>query len=162
MTTTPSPTTTSEATSDAPARQTTTPSSDALGATEDGREALETRDPEAALRSEEAKGYRLRLRDAEAERNALRDRLDGYERREVEAIARSLGATQPADVWALVELNDLRADDVLDVELARERITDLLRDRPTWRRQVDLGSGPRPSVSSKPELGLATLLGKRR
>jgi hypothetical protein len=41
--------------------------------------------------SREAASYRRRLRHAEAERDDLRGRLEGYERAEVERIARDAG-----------------------------------------------------------------------
>jgi hypothetical protein len=121
-----------------------------------------TPEPTDEHASREAAGYRRRLRDTEAERDALRSRIDEYERRDVEAVARELGAAVPADLWTLVQLDELRVDGVVDIEAARTRISDLLRDRPTWRRSVpDLGAGVRGNGPEAQKPGLAALLGKR-
>jgi hypothetical protein len=86
--------------------------------------------------SREAANYRRRLRDTEAERDALR-----CPRRRVRAPRRRrrrsrAGRGRPVRLWTLVQLDELRVDGVLDVEAARTRITDVLRDRPTWRRTM--------------------------
>src|SRR4051794_4716023 len=61
--------------------------------------------------SREAMRYRLRLRETEAERDALALRIDGLERAEAERIARSAGMATPADLWTQAELADFRGDD---------------------------------------------------
>jgi hypothetical protein len=120
-------------------------------------------EPTGEHASREAASYRRRLRDTEAERDLLRARVDEYERREVEAVARDLGAAVPADLWTLTKLDDFRVDGSLDLDAARTRIADVLRDRPTWKRQMpDLGAGARggaPPTAREP--GLSQLLGKR-
>jgi len=122
---------------------------------------VSTPEPTDEHASREAASYRRRLRETEAERDALRERIDGYERREVEAVARELGAAVPADLWTLTNLDELRVDGVLDMESARAKITDLLRDRPTWRRALpDLGAGARAGTQESRKPGLAALLGK--
>lgn len=113
--------------------------------------------------SREAGRYRKRLRAVEQERDRLRERIDEFERREVEALARDLGAAIPSDLWTLIALDDLRnGDGVLDSEEARSKVNAILAERPTWRRPApDLGAGARsPAESHKP--GLSALLGKRQ
>ena len=51
--------------------------------------------------SREAANYRRRLRETEAQRDALAQRVERYERAEVEAIARREGMATPADLWAI-------------------------------------------------------------
>ena len=127
-------------------------------------------DEDAQTRSREAAGYRTRLREAEqtiAERDgviaALRGRLDDVDRVQVEALAEQRGMIAPADLWTVAQLSDVRAEDgALDVEKVRERVDELLKERPHWKRpNVDLGSGPRTTSTKDPELGLSKLLGKR-
>jgi hypothetical protein len=114
--------------------------------------------------SREAASYRRRLREVEAERDTLRERIDGYERREVEALARELGAAVPSDVWTLLALDELRSDGVLDVDNTRSRISAILSERPTWRAaRPDLGAGAREHVPEPRQPGLSDLFaGKRR
>ena len=156
MATTPSPTTTSE-TSSTP--DPTSASSEPADAAQTEREAAETRDPEAQERSQEAARYRARLRDVEAERDALRERVERYERSEVEAIATREGMAVPSDLWTL-NVDVPRADDgTVDVERVTEQVRTVLRERPTWRRErVDFGSGARASAPSEREPGLSQLL----
>jgi hypothetical protein len=119
-------------------------------------------EPEGEHPNREAASYRRRLRETEAERDALRERVEGYERREAEAIARDLGAAVPSDLWTLVGLDDLRVEDVLDAETVRSKVSTILAERPTWRRGVpDLGAGPRLPADSERKPGLSALLGKR-
>jgi hypothetical protein len=123
----------------------------------------ESPEPEGEHPSREAASYRRRLRETEAERDALRERVESYERREAEAIARDLGAAVPSDLWTLVGLDDLRGDDgALDSETVQARVSAILAERPTWRRPApDLGAGARPPVESERKPGLSALLGKR-
>jgi hypothetical protein len=131
--------------------------------TDDAGGAQSSPEPTDEHASREAANYRRRLRDTEAERDALRARVDEYERRDVEGVARELGAAVPSDLWTLMQLDELRVDGTLDMEAARTRITDVLRDRPTWRRQMpDLGAGARAESPKADPPGLASLLGKAR
>jgi hypothetical protein len=124
----------------------------------------EATEPDGDHPSREAASYRRRLRETEGERDTLRERVNGYERREAEGIARSLGAAVPGDLWTLVSLDDFRNEDgVLDEELVRERVGTILNERPTWRLPApDLGAGPRPGTEERREPGLSALFGKRR
>jgi hypothetical protein len=148
----------------------TDPPPEAAGAPQAAPDAPQAHDPEAHERSEEAKRYRLQLREAEArvaERDgiisALRARLDDVDRVEVERMAEQRGMVAPADLWTMTGLADLRADDgTLDVEKIRSSVDALLKERPHWKRPAaDLGSGARRSAAES-ELGLSKLLKGRR
>lgn len=115
--------------------------------------------PDAAAEAKagrEAARHWVRLRDAEAqrdaitsERDALRERVDAFERTEVEWIAANTGMATPADVWAITSLEDFRADGVLDADATRERVTMILSERPTWRASTpDLGAGARGGIGT--------------
>jgi hypothetical protein len=115
--------------------------------------------------SREAANYRKRLRETEAERDALRQRIDDFERREAEAIAAKAGIAVPGDLWLVVPtLDELRnGSGQLDPGLVQERVNVILKERPTWRRpSPDLGAGARSPVSERTP-GLSDLLkpGKR-
>jgi hypothetical protein len=116
--------------------------------------------------SREAASYRRRLRDTEAERDGLRERVDELERAEVERFAAEAPywMIQPGDLWQVgVTLADIRGEDGrLDPTRLRDTLREVLETRPTWRRPVDLGTGPRgmpPGDERKP--GLSALLGRR-
>ena len=132
--------------------------------------APEAPEAEAHLRSEEAKRYRTRLREAEAqvaERDgviaALRSRLDDVDRAEVERHAEARGMVKADDLWTVAALADLRGEDgTLDEAKVTARVDEVLRDRPHWRRpSVDLGAGPRGGHGPR-EPGLSDLLKARR
>jgi len=121
-------------------------------------------EPVADDHPNEAKRYRLQLRETERERDELRERLAGYERREVEAVARELGYAVPQDVWVLAALDDFRlGDGALDLEAARKRLSGILTERPTWRMPMpDLGAGARAGTPEPAAtLGLSSLLRSR-
>lgn len=83
--------------------------------------------------SREAASYRLRLRDAEADRDVIRGRLEVYERQHVERVAGERMAV-PADLWMLApDLDQLRGEDgAIDDDLVRGAVETVLADRPTW------------------------------
>jgi hypothetical protein len=66
--------------------------------------------PSGAGGNDEAKRYRLQLRDTEAERDGLRTRLESAHRREAEQVA-SQSLADPSDLWSNAELSDLLTDD---------------------------------------------------
>jgi hypothetical protein len=123
--------------------------------------ALSEQEPENASR--EAANYRRRLRETEAERDALAQRLERYERAEVEAIARREGMATPADLWAIgTEVPRTESGEV-DAGQVQTNVRELLRERPTWRSPVpDLGSGARAEQPEAREPGLSALLKPRR
>lgn len=85
--------------------------------------------------SAEAARYRRQLRDTEAERDALRERITGYERQEAERLA-AAGLVDPTDMWAAgVKLDDLRDDKGnLDSDKVAAAVASLIEQRPHWRR----------------------------
>jgi len=90
----------------------------------------------------EAARYRTRLRETEAERDGISERLVGYQRREAERIA---GATlsRPADLWLDgVDPSELLDDDgQLDPEKVTAAVAGVLDGRP----QLEAGRvRPRP------------------
>jgi hypothetical protein len=115
--------------------------------------------------SREAARYRTRLRETEAERDQLRERLERYERAEVERLASAAGLAVPADLWALgTQIEHCRAEDgSIDAETVNGLVADLLRDRPQLRAQPrgDLGIGRGGTAAGsmrQPKLGLSQLL----
>ena len=109
--------------------------------------------------SREAANYRRRLRETEAERDALAQRLERYERAEVEAIARREGMATPADLWAIGTEVPRTEDGDVDAAAVTEQVRTVLRERPTWRAPTpDLGSGARAESAQQREVGLADLL----
>ncbi|WP_280502433.1 hypothetical protein [Nocardia farcinica] len=84
----------------------------------------------------EAAKWRRQLRDVEAERDGLRERVTSYERTEVERLAAGKLA-DPSDLWtAGVELDSLRdksgAIDPAKVAAAAGKV---LEEHPHWKRQ---------------------------
>jgi hypothetical protein len=111
----------------------------------------EADDPAIAKVRREAASYRRKLREAEAERDALRTRAEALERQEVErTVTDGVHAlTEGRDLWtAGVTLDDLRNEEgALDpekVNAARDRV---LEEHPHWRRPApDFDSGARESA----------------
>ena len=68
----------------------------------------------------EAAGYRTKLRDTEAERDRLRDRLAGYQRAEVEQVVADR-LTSVEDFWLTAQLDHLLDPDAGTVDEARVR-----------------------------------------
>ncbi|MEU1956140.1 hypothetical protein [Nocardia rhamnosiphila] len=93
--------------------------------------------------NQEAKKWRLKLRDTEAERDGLRERVATYERTEVERLVADRLA-DPADLWvAGTELDALRGKDgAIDPAKVKESVDALLEQRPHWKRATR--SVPRP------------------
>ena len=112
-------------------------------------------DDVAALR-QEAASRRRALRATEAERDTLRERLDGYDRAEVDKLIGERFA-DPADFWLGKTLDEFRADDgtidQLKIEAEAERA---LNEKPHWRKPepqlppVSLHQGARESVPPPP------------
>jgi hypothetical protein len=109
-------------------------------------------DPAAAARREAA-SYRRRLRDAEGERDRLAERVAGYQRRDVEALAeQGHGHDRMAagsDLWTGgVQLADVLDEaGAIDPERVQAQVAAVLSERPHWRKNiwapVDVGQGPR-------------------
>lgn len=121
--------------------------------------------PDVAALRREAAGYRTRLRDTEAERDALRARVERHERADVERLAEQAGFAQPSDVFMFAtDLEQLRAD---TGELDTARLQDLaqrvLTERPGLRKPGhDFGSGSRLNGGPAREPGLYDLVQQNR
>ncbi|MGZ4542528.1 MAG: hypothetical protein ACXVXI_05265 [Mycobacteriaceae bacterium] len=104
--------------------------------------------------------YRLELRAAEAERDALSQRLSAMQTRELERIAGET-LSNPSDLLALAgkSLADfLDESGELDSELVAEAATELLSTRPGLRKQTPgydptQGYGGRANPKSEPSWG---------
>ncbi len=110
-----------------------------------GTEAVSTEADESAdsakLRKEAAR-YRRSLRDTEAERDSLRDRLTTLQRAEVERIATADdGLARADDLWLSgLDLASLLDDDGnVDTIKVREAVAAVLEARPHWRRAAPVG-----------------------
>lgn len=125
------------------AQQPQEPAGEPVGGT-GGTEATEggTGAQEGALSpNREAAKRRRQLREVEAERDALRERLDSYDRAEVERLAADHLA-DPGDLWLSTSIADLRSDDgALDTEKVAAELARVTAERPHWRKQP-----PRPEV----------------
>lgn len=121
----------------------------------------------ATLRHEAASRRRA-LRAAEAERDALRERVDQHDREDVErTVARSLA--DPSDLLSTTPLDDLRDDaGAIDWEAVNQAVVDLLERKPHYAKPApafpptpDLHAGARQTVPQPPSFGRA-LKGARR
>lgn len=110
--------------SDPAEQQTTEPAADT--------EATDTEQPNG---NREAAKYRRQLREAETERDGLRERVTAYERAEVERLAADR-LTDPADLWTGgTDLETLRGKDGrIDPEKVRAAIDGVLEAHPHWQR----------------------------
>lgn len=111
----------------------TTPSSDTDPKTDPAAESetQEDNSPEASPNSEAAK-WRRQLRDVEAERDALAERVRGYQRRECESMVSDL-LDVPADLFeiGMVDVNAFYDDDgTLNEGELRAAAGALLEERP--------------------------------
>jgi hypothetical protein len=119
----------------------------------------------------EAQRYRLKLREVEAERDALRARVEGIHRAQAEALATSEGGTplhKGADLWldgaSLADvLDDAGEVDPAKVTTVREA---LLTERPYLRRGRFTGSadqGPRGTTGTpRPEPRMGAIFAQGR
>lgn len=84
-------------------------------------------------RSREAK-YRIALREAEAQRDQLKERLDKRDRAEVEHLVSSR-LIDPQDLWHVVSLADLLDPDSGDIspQLIDECLERVIKEHPHWR-----------------------------
>lgn len=138
------------------------PDAPAAPSSTDAPAAAEPEQPEsddvAALRSEAA-SRRRSLRQVEAERDALRERVDAHDRASAERIAGRRMA-EGADLWVVTNLGELRDDDgELDPDRVKVAVDDVLTRRPHWRKPAepspDLHPGARPVVEEGPSFGAA-------
>ncbi|GAB4912584.1 hypothetical protein LIX17_20225 [Mycobacterium avium subsp. hominissuis] len=106
----------------------------------------------------EAAGYRVKLRETEAERDALAERLQRMQRAEIERLA-SDALSHPADLFSLSgnELADyLTEDGDVDAEKVAADVAAILAERPGLRKQIpgydpSQGRGGRPPAKREPK-----------
>ncbi len=120
----------------------------------------------AKLRREAAR-YRRSLRDAEAERDNLRDRLATLQKAEVERLASGDdGLAVPGDFWLaganLASLLD--GDGNVDASRVRQTVAEVLVDRPHWRRAAPVAydGGARQPAPAGVSMQQVLQGGKRR
>ncbi len=115
-------------------------------------------DDQPALRKEAAK-YRVRLREVEAERDSLAERLAGQQRTEAERFATQVGAggmrmlAAGSDLWAAgVVLGDLVDEDgQVDPERVKQAVGRVLAEHPHWaHRWPSLNGGVRTTAEAGP------------
>lgn len=95
----------------------------------------------------EAASRRRQLRDVEAERDQLRERVDAADRAEVERRAEAARFHVPADVWSVTSLEDLRGGDGrIDAEKVGQVLVNVRSERPHWIRH----EGPSPHQGARP------------
>lgn len=117
-----------------------------------------------ALRHEAASRRRA-LRATEAERDALRERVDLLDRAEVERIV-SPSLADASDLWGAVELDAVRGEDgAVDEAKVSEALAGLLEAKPHYRLdrpRVDLHQGYRQEAAEPPSFGQALKSGGGR
>jgi len=123
------------------------------------------RDESGCYLSREAASYRRRLRETEAERDQLRERLDRFQTAEVERLAGDAGLQVASDVWTFgATLDTLRGEDgAVDAEAVSGLVGEIVRNRPGLQARPtgDLGIGRGASATAtltEPKVGLSALL----
>jgi hypothetical protein len=116
----------------------------------DAPEPTDTPETPARGTAAEAKRYRLKLREAEAERDKFRALVEQHTRADVERAVAEMPSTlaDSADLWqAGVKLEDLLDDEHgIDAAKLDAAVAHVIAEHPTWaktKRVVDLGQGPR-------------------
>jgi hypothetical protein len=140
------------------------PAADIVAA-DDNKATDDERDESGRYLSREAASYRRRLRDAEAERDGLRERLERYERAEVERIAGDAGLQVAADVWQFgASLDTLRDENGgIDAEIVSGLVGEIVKDRPGLQAKPvgDVGIGRGAGAAGtriEQKVGLSQLL----
>ncbi|MCV7150681.1 hypothetical protein [Mycolicibacterium pyrenivorans] len=98
--------------------------------------------------------YRLQLREAEGQRDALQARVDAMNRREVERLAAD-GMSHPADLFSLSgnDLADyLTEDGDVDAEKVAADVAAILAERPGLRKMTP-GYDPSQGLGGRPPKG---------
>jgi hypothetical protein len=124
----------------------------------DAPEPTDTPETPARGTAAEAKRYRLKLRETEAERDRLAALVERHRRADVERALSESKLADPADLWRDgLTLDELLDDDgsIDDTKLA-DAVAAVLAAHPSWakptRKPVDLGQGPRGEPT--PKVGL--------
>ncbi len=121
----------------------------------DGNVHARPQDGDLPAANREAAMRRRQLREVEAERDALRSRLDDRDRQEVQRLATDRLA-DPDDLWLSTSLDAMRADDgTIDTDKAAAELERVLSEKPHWARKAtpsaaSFHAGPRGGVSPEP------------
>jgi hypothetical protein len=112
----------------------------------------------------EAARYRVQLREAEAARDVLAERLTGYQRRECEAVVADV-LDVPADLWDVAQA-DITAfyneDGTVNEAELRAAATALVEQRPRLGRPQDPRNwGQHGATPSGGSVGWGTVIGPR-
>jgi hypothetical protein len=108
--------------------------------------------------------YRLQLREAERERDSLREQVNRLQTAEVERLAAHAGLAVAGDVWQFgATLDTLRAEDgSIDHDTVSGVVGDILRSRPglqAMRNPIGIGRGMSAAPrNNHPPVGLSQLL----
>jgi len=128
--------------------QTETPAVDdvqeqAPDGTEQGQDATETASPNA-----EAARYRRQAREAQAERDTLREQLTTMQRGEAERLAKDARLADPSDLWrdGLTPADLLDDAGNLDHDKVTAAVAELVAAHPHWQAPV-LGAGMRDATA---------------
>lgn len=112
---------------------------------------------EGSKASREAAQRRRQLRETEAERDTLRGRVEGFQRREIERMAGE-AMKNPADIWLVATLPALLDD---SGEINAEAVTAAVAGATTGEREhwgkpaPDFGAGARKPEEAGPSFGTA-------
>ncbi|MFV1355714.1 hypothetical protein ABFV47_01395 [Mycolicibacterium fortuitum] len=109
----------------------------------------------------EAAAYRVRAREAEAERDALAARVEALQRAEILRLAAEGGMAAPEDLFALTEAvvaDYLNEESDVSPEAVAEAVSELLAERPGLRKRTpgydpSQGTGGRPQPKREPNWG---------
>jgi hypothetical protein len=103
---------------------------------------------------DEAKRYRMRLRETEEARTALQTRVDVHDRAAIERIAGEK-LNDPSDVFLVHDIADFRGEDgALDEDLARGHVEKLASEHEHWAKPaVSFDGGVRRPVSQEASFG---------
>lgn len=121
--------------------------------TEQPTEGEQTTGTEAQRARREAQGLRTRLRETEAERDALSGRLTAMQKQRAEQLVADR-LFIAADLWLMTELPDLLGDDgEIDTAKVDAVVATIAAERPIWLRPPAGEVGTRPSVGLTPANG---------
>lgn len=137
------------------------------GQSDDDAAEPEVQNEAAHKAAQKAAKYRTELRTAQAERDALSERLNTLQRREVERLAGEKMA-EGGDIWLSgTELTDMLDEDGnVDVERVSEAVSGIVASKPHWGakavpKQLRTGSLKSGTAIAPPTTGWSDLLGRK-
>lgn len=109
-------------------------------------------DTDTSNPNHEAAKWRTRLRDTEAERDALAERLASAQRQNVDTVV-SQRFADAADFWSVVDLADVLGDDgEIDPERLTTAMDSALAAKPHWKRPASATESA-STVTSRERVG---------